>query len=127
MRHGEDLLSCVDAVREMFGGLAATVHLRIPRRRKRRLKKLLGRAKGRSATSSEFGKPTRRRNSTGGERSVGARVRCSTRNGHDWADRFPGIVGEGFLAFQPLSVICSSSRIRLLQQYRPTADIGGYK
>ena len=25
-------------------------------------------------------------------RREGARVRCYTRNGHDWADRFPGIV-----------------------------------
>jgi bifunctional non-homologous end joining protein LigD len=25
-------------------------------------------------------------------RRVGARVRCFTRGGHDWADRFPAIV-----------------------------------
>ena len=25
----------------------------------------------------------------------GARVRCFTRNGHDWADRFPAIVEAG--------------------------------
>ena len=42
-------------------------------------------------------------------RRDGARVRCFTRNGHDWADRFPAIV-EAALRIQASMMMRSSKR-----------------
>ena len=51
-------------------------------------------------------------------RRDGARVRCFTRNGHDWADRFPAIV-EAALRIQASSFMLDGEAVVVSDDGRP--------
>ena len=51
-------------------------------------------------------------------RRVGARVRCFTKGGHDWADRFPAIV-EAALRIQASSFILDGEAVVVSDDGRP--------